>query len=64
MMLYREDVYNEDCERPGVADVYIRKHRSGTTGRVSLFFDAERMAYFPHISVSFSTNFRGSAGWV
>ena len=25
LMLYREDVYNEDCAEPGVTDVYIRK---------------------------------------
>lgn len=34
LMLYREDVYNEDCSEPGVTDVYIRKNRNGPTGRV------------------------------
>jgi hypothetical protein len=28
-----------------VTDVYIRKNRSGPTGRVSLFFDKERMSF-------------------
>lgn len=45
LMLYREDAYNEDCDRPGVTDLYVRKNRNGATGRVSLFFDAERMTF-------------------
>jgi len=45
LMLYREDAYNEDCDAPGVTDVYVRKNRSGPTGRVSLFFDKERMSF-------------------
>ena len=45
LMLYREDMYNEDCEQPGVTDLYIRKNRSGPTGSVSLFFDAKRMTF-------------------
>ena len=47
LMLYREEYYNEDCDSPGVTDVFIRKHRSGPTGRVSLFFDAKRMTFRP-----------------
>jgi replicative DNA helicase len=45
LMLYREEAYNEDCADPGVTDVYIRKNRSGPTGRVGLFFDKERMSF-------------------
>jgi replicative DNA helicase len=45
LMLYREDAYNEDCSDPGVTDIYVRKNRSGPTGRVSLFFDKERMSF-------------------
>ena len=45
LMLYREEAYNEDCANPGVTDVYVRKNRNGATGRVSLFFDAERMVF-------------------
>ena len=45
LMLYREDAYNEDCDNPGVTDVYVRKNRNGPTGRVSLFFNAEKMLF-------------------
>ena len=42
LMLYREDMYNEDCDHPGVTDIYIRKHRSGPTSRVSFLPTAFR----------------------
>jgi replicative DNA helicase len=45
LMLYRDAEYNDDCDSPGVTDVYIRKNRNGPTGRVSLFFQAERMSF-------------------
>lgn len=45
LMLYREQVYNEDCSNPGLTDVYIRKNRNGETGRISLHFDERRMTF-------------------
>lgn len=45
LMLYREGYYNEDAADSQTTDVYIRKHRSGATGRVSLYFDAKRMTF-------------------
>ena len=41
MMMYREDAYEEDSSRPGMTDVYIRKHRNGPTGRIELLFKKE-----------------------
>ena len=41
MMLYRDDYYNPGTERPGVAEVNIVKHRSGSTGKVDLYFSKE-----------------------
>lgn len=46
LMMYREDMYEEDSDRPGVTDVYIRKHRNGPTGRVELMFKKEQMKFF------------------
>jgi replicative DNA helicase len=46
IMLYREDYYDEDSDRPGVTDVYIRKHRNGPTGRVELLFKREQMRFY------------------
>ena len=46
MMMYREDYYEEDSDRPGMTDIYIRKHRNGPTGRVELHFKKEQMRFF------------------
>ena len=45
LMLYRQEMYNEDCDSPGETDVYVRKNRNGPTGRVSLFFDKAKMSF-------------------
>ncbi len=36
MFIYRDDYYNEDSERKGVADVIVAKQRNGSIGTVSL----------------------------
>lgn len=46
MMLYREDYYEEDSSRPGMVDVYIRKHRNGPVGRVEMMFKKEQMRFY------------------
>jgi len=38
LFIYREDVYNKDTDKRGIADIYIAKHRNGPTGQVSLLF--------------------------
>jgi len=45
LMLYREDYYEEDTEKKGVTDVYIRKHRNGPIGHVELAFKKEQMRF-------------------
>ncbi|PIQ76519.1 replicative DNA helicase [Candidatus Peregrinibacteria bacterium CG10_big_fil_rev_8_21_14_0_10_49_24] len=46
LMMYREDYYEEDSDRPGMTDIYIRKHRNGPTGRVELLFKKEQMRFY------------------
>lgn len=46
VMMYREDYYEEDSDRPGVTDFYIRKHRNGPIGRVELMFKKEQMRFY------------------
>lgn len=46
LMMYREDYYEEDSDRPGVTDIYIRKHRNGPTGRVELLLKKEQMRFY------------------
>jgi replicative DNA helicase len=36
--IYRDDVYNEDSEDRGIAELIIAKHRNGSTGVVRLAF--------------------------
>jgi len=46
LMMYREDYYEEDSDRPGITDIYIRKHRNGPTGRIELMFKREQMRFY------------------
>ena len=40
-MLYRDEVYNEDSDERGVAEINIAKHRNGPTGTLRLAFRGE-----------------------
>lgn len=46
LMMYREDYYEEETNRPGISDIYIRKHRNGPTGRIELRFKKEQMRFY------------------
>jgi replicative DNA helicase len=41
MFIYRDEMYNENTERPNLADIMVAKHRNGPTGTVSLYFRKE-----------------------
>jgi len=43
--LYRDDYYDEQSEEAGLADLMIRKHRSGPTGTIQLEFVATEMRF-------------------
>ncbi len=45
LLIYREDAYNEDSPRKGIADILIAKHRNGPVGRVELVFDKQRASF-------------------
>ena len=36
MFLYRDEYYNKDSDKKGIAEVIISKQRSGATGTVEL----------------------------
>jgi replicative DNA helicase len=41
LFIFRDDYYDPDSERPGIAEIDVAKHRNGPTGRVELFFRRE-----------------------
>ncbi len=41
IFIYRDEMYNENTERPNIADIIVAKHRNGPTGTVALFFRRE-----------------------
>ncbi len=45
LMLYREDYYEEDTDKKGVTDLFVRKHRNGPIGHVELAFKKEQMKF-------------------
>ncbi|MDZ7726160.1 MAG: replicative DNA helicase [Candidatus Campbellbacteria bacterium] len=45
MFIHREDKFNEDTERPNIAEVLIEKHRNGPVGRVELYFDEKKSSF-------------------
>lgn len=38
LFIYRDEFYNRETERPGVAEILIRKHRNGPTSDIELAF--------------------------
>lgn len=45
MFPYREEVYEPDTDKKGIAEIHISKHRNGRTGIATLMFDAPAMAF-------------------
>ncbi|MDP3661294.1 MAG: replicative DNA helicase [bacterium] len=45
MFIHREDKYKEDSDKPNVAEILIEKHRNGPTGKIELYFDADKATF-------------------
>jgi len=43
--IYRDDLYNPDTEKKGIAEILVRKHRNGPIGTVELIFKPEQTAF-------------------
>ena len=41
MVIYRDEVYNKNTDRPNIAEIIVAKHRNGPTGAVELRFVKE-----------------------
>ncbi|MFC1780188.1 replicative DNA helicase [Patescibacteria group bacterium] len=45
MFIHREEMYNPETDRKGIADLVIAKHRNGPTGIVELYFVKEQARF-------------------
>lgn len=45
LFINREEMYNPETERKGIADLVIAKHRNGPTGQVELYFVKEQARF-------------------
>lgn len=47
LFIYREAMYQDDLppDRKNIAEVIIAKHRNGPTGKIRLYFDAQRVTF-------------------
>jgi replicative DNA helicase len=45
MFIYREEIYNPNTEKPGIAELHIAKHRNGPIGVVPLRFISHTAKY-------------------
>lgn len=48
MFIYREEMYEPESEKKGIAEILIRKHRNGPVGECQLFFH-DRYAKFENL---------------
>ncbi|MES1191431.1 MAG: replicative DNA helicase [Steroidobacter sp.] len=53
MMIYREEVYDQNTTRKGIADIIITKQRNGPTGEVQLTFLGEYTKFENLVSESY-----------
>jgi replicative DNA helicase len=47
MFIYRDEYYNRDSEKKGIAEIIIAKHRNGPTGYIELGFLKEYTKFVP-----------------
>ena len=45
LFIYREDRYRDNSSRPNQADVIVAKHRNGPVGKISLYFNPEKVTF-------------------
>lgn len=55
LMLYRDEMYDRESDKKGIAELYIAKHRNGPIGVVLLRFDAQTTRFD-----NLSSHYRGT----
>ena len=58
LMIYREEVYEPNTTRKGIADIIITKQRNGPTGEVQMTFLGEYTRFENFASESYVEAFR------
>ncbi|UCE67346.1 MAG: DnaB-like helicase C-terminal domain-containing protein, partial [Candidatus Zixiibacteriota bacterium] len=56
LFIYRDEVYNDDSEKKGIAEIIIAKHRNGPTGSVKLAF-VGKYTRFANLSTQYQQQF-------
>ncbi len=45
LFIYRDDYYEKESEKKGIAEILVRKHRNGPVGEVDLYFQPEQTRF-------------------
>lgn len=45
MFIHREDKYKDESDKTNIAEILIEKHRNGETGKVELYFNAQKATF-------------------
>ncbi len=45
MFIHRDDKFNDQSDRPNIAEILIEKHRNGPTGKAELYFDDQKTTF-------------------
>jgi replicative DNA helicase len=45
MFIYREELYDKESDKKGIAELHLAKHRNGPLGVVPLRFDANTTTF-------------------
>ncbi len=62
MFVYRDEVYNEDTEHKGMAEIIIGKQRNGPIGTCNLSFIGKYTRFENYMPMSAEQNFGGMSG--
>jgi replicative DNA helicase len=56
MFIHRDDKFNENSDKPNIAEILIEKHRNGPTGKIELYFDDKKASFLSIDKNQYSDN--------
>jgi len=54
LLIYRDEVYNKDTNKRGIAEVELAKHRNGETGLITLTFQGQYSRFMNYVSEAYA----------